>query len=297
MNPENNDPNSAILIRIDGRARDLGDHFVVRRVLPFVHHRSVGPFVFFDHFGPTHIPAGSGMDVRPHPHIHLATITYLFDGQIFHRDSLGTQQVIGPGAVNWMTAGRGIVHSERTPDELRTTGFDVHGLQLWIALPTGLEDVEPTFQHHPAANIPETAQGGVSMRVLAGTAFGVSSPVQTLSTMVYAELTFQPGAELVIAADHPERALYVVEGSAMLDGETIVVGEMAVLRPGVTPVLRAEGPARVMLLGGEPLGPRHLWWNFVSSDLASIEKAKLDWREGRFPKVPGDDREFIPLPE
>ena len=287
----------AIAARIDARERDLGG-FVVRRTLPAAARRLVGPFAFFDHFGPVAFGPGQGVTVRPHPHIGLATVTYLFEGEIIHRDSLGSHQAIHPGDINWMTAGRGIVHSERThPDRLRQ-GARLHGLQLWAALPTALEESEPSFSHHPAASMPQRTLGGAELRVLAGSAYGMSSPVVCLSPLFYVDATMTAGSELTLPSEYDERAAYVVEGAVQCAGERVDVGRMIVLPSGVNVVLRAEQPARIVLIGGAPLdGERHIEWNFVSSSKERISQAKVDWKDGRFPKVPGDEIEFIPLPE
>ena len=286
----------AIEMIIEARKRDLGG-FTVGRLLPASARRLVGPFIFFDHMGPAELAPGQGIDVRPHPHINLATITYLFEGEIVHRDSLGSHQPIRPGAINWMTAGRGIVHSERTGPELRKTGSRLHGVQLWVALPKACEEVEPDFCHYGASALPALEEQGVRIRVLAGTAYGAISPVQTLSSLFYVEATMPEGGELPLPAEHEERAAYVAQGVLWCDEERIEALRMVVFAPGSMPVLRAESPARVMLLGGAPLdGERYIWWNFVSSSIERIEQAKRDWKEDRFPKVPGE-MEFIPLPE
>jgi redox-sensitive bicupin YhaK (pirin superfamily) len=288
---------SGIETLIEGRPRDLGG-FEVARLLPSATRRQVGPFLFFDHFGPADFAPGQGMDVRPHPHINLATVTYLFEGEILHRDSLGSRQAIKPGAINWMTAGRGIVHSERTPPDVRARGSRQHGIQLWVALPRANEETEPEFHHHDADSLPTREGGGVSLRILAGTAYGAAAPVRTFSPLFYVEAVLPQGARLPLPDEHEERALYIVEGALSCEGARVNAGTMAVLSRGSAPVLRAETAARVMLLGGAPMdGPRHIWWNFVSSSEDRIEKAKRDWREGRFPKVPGDEAERIPLPE
>lgn len=285
----------AVELVIEAQPRPI-DAFMVRRALPVARRRSVGPFVFFDHIGPAELAPGVVMDVRPHPHIHLATITYLFEGAILHRDSLGSEQLIEPGAVNWMTAGRGIVHSERTPEALRGTGARFHGLQLWIALPRAHEDVEPSFRHYAAEQIPKTELGGVEIAVLAGQAYGLSSPVETLSRLVYLEAELPRGASLT-APDEEERAVYLVEGALELAGRRLSAGELAVLAPGGAPRLEALEDSRLVVIGGEALdGPRYIEWNFVSSSKERIERAKRDWREGRFPLVPGDELERIPLP-
>jgi len=279
------------------RTRDLGG-FSVRRLLPAGRQRMVGPFVFFDHMGPADFAPGGGIDVRPHPHINLATVTYLFEGEIFHRDSLGSAQAIRPGAINWMTAGRGIVHSERTPPEVRASSHRLHGLQIWVALPRAAEEVEPSFHHHPADSLPVVTEEGMRARVLVGSAFGVTAPVATASPLGYAELALAAGAAAPLALDMPERALYLVEGAIELSGTRFEAGQMVVLAPGDRELRAASAPARLVLFGGEPLdGPRHIEWNFVSSSQERIEEAKRDWREGRFPLVPGDEIERIPLPD
>jgi len=236
------------------------------------------------------------MDVRPHPHIHLSTVTYLFEGEIVHRDSLGYVQAIRPGAVNWMTAGRGIVHSERTPAELRASGSRLHGLQLWVAHPAGSEDVDPAFAHHPAETLPEVVVGGVRVRVLAGSVYGATSPVETLSPLFYAEARLAAGDRLTLPDEPAERALYLVEGSLACGVEPVEARRMLVVRSGARVTVEAASDARLVVLGGEPLeGPRHMWWNFVSSSADRIEQAKRDWAEGRFAPVPGET-EHIPLP-
>ncbi len=281
---------------IEARLRDLGG-FSVRRALPSAERRLVGPFILFDHMGPAVLPPGQGMDVRPHPHIGLATLTYLFAGEIVHRDSLGSHQPIRPGDVNWMLAGRGIVHSERTGDELRHSGSTSHGIQSWIALPTSDEEAAPHFTHHPAASIPHIARAGAALDVVAGTAYGASSPVVLCSPTLYVAGTLEDGATLPLPDEHPERALYVVEGSIDCGGRALAPGAMAIFEPGATSV-RALAPSRFVLIGGAPLdGQRHIYWNFVASTRERIERAKADWKSGRFGKVPGDDREYIPLPE
>jgi redox-sensitive bicupin YhaK (pirin superfamily) len=286
----------AIETIIEARARDLGG-FSVRRVLPSARRRLVGPFIFFDHMGPVAFAPGQGIDVRPHPHINLATVTYLFEGEIVHRDSLGSLQAIRPGAINWMTAGRGIAHSERTGPELRKTGSRLHGVQLWAALPKAHEETEPDFRHYPSATLPEIEQRGTRLRVLAGSAYGAASPVRSLWPLFYVEAAIPAGGELPPPAEHRERAAYVVEGVIRCGGERIGPSRMVVFAPGDTPPLHAESAARVMLLGGAPLdGERHIWWNFVSSSRERIERAKRDWKEGRFPRVPGET-ELIPLPD
>ena len=287
---------------IEGRERDIGA-FGVRRVLPSGVRRMVGPFIFFDHMGPAQLSPGQGMTVRPHPHINLATVTYLFDGEIVHRDSLGSHQPIRPGAINWMTAGRGIVHSERTSAELRASGSRVHGIQLWVALPAEYEEVEPAFVHYPAETIPALDIDGVHLRILAGSAFGATSPVDTLSPLFYVDARVPRGAELVLADEYAERAAYIAAGVMRCGQQRFEGGQMIVFSPHCTARLRADADTTVMLLGGERLdGPRHVWWNFVSSSRERLEQAKADWARGpgataRFPLVPEDQDEFIPLPE
>jgi len=285
-------------LNIEARTRDLGDGVTVRRLLPSAARRMVGPFIFVDHIGPLQQAPGRGLDVRPHPHLNLATVTFLFDGEILHRDSLGSEQLIRPGAVNWMTAGRGIVHSERSPAAERKAGAHLHGMQLWVALPTADEQVEPSFQHLAAETLPQLDRPGAQLRVLAGTAYGVASPARVLSPLFYVEARLERGARLPLPDEHRRRAAYVVEGAVSVDGKPHRDGAMLVFREGSGAELHALEPSRVMLLGGAPLdGERHIWWNFVSSSLERIERAKEDWRARRFPSVPGDETEFIPLPE
>jgi hypothetical protein len=275
--------------------RELAPGFAVRRALPVAARRTVGPFVFFDHFGPVRAGPADDHDVRPHPHIGLATFTYLYEGALMHRDSTGAVQRIEPGAVNWMTAGRGVVHSERTPDDLRGRARTSHGLQLWLALPAADEDVAPAFVHTPAADIPEFEAGGARVRVLAGEAFGVVSPVAVRSPTLALDIALAAGDALPLPLA-AERAVYTVDGAARLDGRALPLHTAVVLAPGDEPMLSADGPARVVLIGGEPLGHRHIWWNFVSSRADRIRQAADDWAAGRFDPVPGDS-EFIPLPE
>jgi len=287
---------NAIELRLEPRIRDLGE-FSVRRVLPDPRRKLVGPFIFFDHMGPVDFSPGSGVSVRPHPHIGIATITYLFAGEITHRDSLGYKQVITRGAVNWMTAGRGIVHSERTPLDLVASGSHLHGIQAWVALPLEDEECEPAFDHYPASDIPAVAVDGVELRVVIGSSFGVDSPVRTASPTLYVEIDMASGAEFELPSDYPGRAVYVVEGRVRVGGQDMGAGVMAVLRHGEAVPVEALSGCRLMLLGGEPLsGTRKIWWNFVSSRPERIEQAKRDWAENRFDGVPGET-EFIPLPE
>lgn len=275
--------------------RDIGA-FAVRRVLPSALAQTVGPFIFFDHFGPVELPPHEGMDVRPHPHIGLATVSYLFEGEIEHRDSLGSLQTIRPGDVNWMTAGHGIVHSERTPAALRVDGSRLHGVQTWVVLPKGQEGVDPAFAHHPAASLPQLTFPGACVSVIAGTAFGAQSPVAVFSPTLYAALSLDAGATLVIPPEHEERGLYLIEGEAEVDGEPLTVHHLAVLTPGSAVALRAGTEARLMLVGGAPAdGRRYIEWNFVASERDAIEAAKVRWEEDAFPHVPGET-ERIPLP-
>jgi len=283
----------AVELTIEPRVRSLGE-FDVRRVLPAAKRRMVGPFVFLDHMGPAVFAPGHGIAVRPHPHIGLATITYLFEGEIMHRDSLGCRQLIQAGAVNLMTAGRGIVHSERASDDLNLTSR-LHGIQSWIALPLELEEMEPTFLHYPASSLPELTMDGCAVRVIMGSAYGLQSPVLTYSPTLYLEATLPANAELALLDEAPERAVYVVSGRVAIGGETYGEGTLAVLRTGTTVPLRAEAATRVIVVGGAAIGPRHIWWNFVSSSEARIERAKHDWADMRMGTVAGDD-EFIPLP-
>jgi hypothetical protein len=282
---------------IDARTRDLGG-FTVGRVLPATARKLIGPFIFFDHMGPADFAPGCGIDVRPHPHIGLATVTYLFAGEIVHRDSLGSHQPIRPGDVNWMTAGRGIAHSERTGPELRQAGSRLDGLQLWVALPRAHEEIEPEFHHHPARDLPAVAVAGTQARVLAGKVYGASSPVRTFSPLFYVDARIPAGGQLPLPDEYEERAAYVVSGTVECGDEQAERGRMLVFAPGASVALRAVSDARVALIGGAPIdGERHIFWNFVSSSQARIEQAKRDWQEGRFPKVPGDEQEFIPLPQ
>ena len=278
------------------RTRDLGDGFEVRRALPAAERRAVGPFVFFDQMGPVTLAAGRGLDVRPHPHIGLATVTYLFEGEIEHRDSLGTVQRIRPGEVNWMTAGRGIVHSERTPPERRKAPAKNFGFQIWVALPKEDEEMAPGFVHFGADALPVIDQRKCKLRIIVGNLLGERSPVPVRSPMLYADLQLEPGAAFSLPAEHEESAAYVVEGNLEIGERTIEPGQLAILEAGKAAVLKAKSRARALMLGGANLGPRWLWWNFVSSDPARIEQAAAAWKAGRFPAVPGET-EFILLPE
>lgn len=280
---------------IKGHTKDLGG-FSVTRLLPDIKARSVGPFIFFDHMGPAEFSPGHGIDVRPHPHIGLATVTYLFDGEILHRDSLGSVQPIQPGAVNWMTAGRGIVHSERTAPDIRARGHRLHGIQTWVALPVADEETDPAFHHHPAASLPQFEDGGVHLRLILGAAFGHVAPVRVFSPIFYLDAQMPSGAQLVLPPEYAERALYLVSGALQIGGQALQAGEFATLVPGGDAAIQATADARVMLLGGAPLdGPRHMVWNFVSSRAERIEQAKRDWAAQAMGKVPGET-EFIPYP-
>ena len=290
-------PNSVELVLLP-RVHDLGG-FVVRRALPARERQMVGPFIFFDQAGPGEFLAGQGLDVRPHPHIGLATVTYLFEGEILHRDSLGSRQPIVPGDVNWMTAGGGIAHSERTDPAQRNHANRLFGIQSWVALPKDTEETAPAFAHHPAASLPFVDDSGVRLRLIAGSGWGLISPVAVSSPLFYADAALAPGARMELPDEHEERAAYVLEGEIEVAGDRFAPGRMLVFRAGDRLALRA-GPhgARVLLLGGAAMdGPRHLFWNFVSSSLERIEQAKADWKAGRFGKVPGDEKEFIPLPD
>ncbi len=276
-------------------AHDIGG-FQVRRALPSRERRLVGPFVFFDQMGPNEFLLGQGLDVRPHPHIGLSTVTYLFRGEIMHRDSLGTSVPIRPGAVNWMTAGRGISHSERTPVEERGRGAALFGIQAWVALPKSHEETAPAFAHHADGTMPVIEDRGLRAQVIAGTLWGATSPVPTFTDMIYADVAMDPGARLPVDEGHPERAIYVAEGAVRIAGVHHDAGQLLVFRPGDALTVEALSTSRLMLLGGEPMdGPRYLWWNFVSSSKERIEQAKADWKAGNFADVHGD-AEFTPLP-
>lgn len=275
--------------------KDIGGFFV-RRLLPAHPHKMVGPFIFFDHMGPAGFDPGRGMDVRPHPHIGLATVTYLFEGAILHRDSLGSIQEINPGDVNWMTAGAGIVHSERSPDRVRETGGPVHGIQVWVALPKEHEQTAPGFEHHPGATLPEILQPGVRMRLIAGSAYGQTAPATTFSPLFYLAVDMEAGARFVLPAEYPQRAVYVVDGDVSVEQEAVAERHMAVLPAGQEITIEARTASRLMLLGGEPLdGDRFIWWNFVASSKELILQAKEKWRAQNFGRVP-EETEWIPLP-
>jgi redox-sensitive bicupin YhaK (pirin superfamily) len=289
-----NQNEGSVELVIAPQEKDLGE-FTVRRVLPAAERRMVGSFIFFDHMGPAEFPPGMGIQVRPHPHIGIATVTYLFEGQIMHRDSLGFVQPIECGAVNLMTTGRGMVHSERAGDDLDEVSR-LHGIQSWMALPDHEEECEPAFQHYPAADLPDVDVNGVNVRVIIGEAYGHISPVHAYSSTLYLECMVPEGAELTLPDQYPEIGAYVVAGSVAVDGQTYGEGVMAIARSGAAMTLTANEESRVMVVGGEPLGERHIYWNFVSSSKQRIEQAKSDWREGKFDQVPGE-HEFIPLPD
>jgi len=279
------------------RAHDVGG-FEVRRALPARERQMIGPFIFFDQMGPGEFLTGKGLDVRPHPHIGLSTVTYLFEGEILHRDSLGTEQPIRPGALNWMTAGQGITHSERTAAPLRAHSNRLFGIQSWAALPAALEETAPGFAHHPADSLPVIEDGGARLRLVAGEGWGARAPAGTHWPLFYADLELAPGAACPLPDAHEERGAYVVQGAVSVAGQVFEAGRMLVFRAGDQLAIRAEGQgARLLLLGGAVMdGPRHMFWNFVSSRRDRIEQAKADWAAGRFNTVPGDDKEFIPLP-
>ena len=290
------DPSSPVELVVRPRTADLVAGFKVRRALPSMQRRMVGPFIFLDQMGPAVLAPGRGLDVRPHPHIGLATVTYLFEGEVLHRDSLGTVQPIKAGAVNWMTAGRGISHSERTPPQLRETGGRLSGIQTWVALPQRDEEMEPAFAHTPASALPSLEDRGLRVRLIAGSLFGKRSPVVTRSELFYADAALEPGARLEVPASHEERAIFVGTGSMEIEGEPFSEGQLVVLRPGQQIVVSSPERSRLMLLGGAAMdGPRHIWWNLVSSSREQIEQAKSDWASGRFPQVPGET-DVIPLP-
>jgi len=287
------DGTGPIELVLEPKAKDLGG-FTVRRVLPAAERRMVGPFIFFDHMGPAQFPPGEGIQVRPHPHIGLATVTYLFTGEIIHRDDLGYVQPIRPGAVNLMTAGRGIVHSERAGEDLHTTSH-LHGIQSWMALPTDEEECDPAFVHHPASDLPVFEADGVRVTVIIGEAFGKRSPVAVRAPMRYLELRMPAGSSIRVPADYEEQAAYVVDGDVRIGDTGFTTGLMAVARPSRDLHLLAEADSHVMIVGGAHMGPRHIWWNFVATSKDRIEQAKRDWEEQRFGRIPGET-EFIPLP-
>lgn len=287
----------AVELTIVPRARDIGG-FEVRRALPSAKRQMVGPFIFWDQMGPASFPVGEGINVRPHPHIGLATLTYLFDGEMYHRDSLGTAQSIRPGEVNLMTAGKGIVHSERMDDAIKAMGPHLFGIQSWIALPKASEEIAPNFEHRTQEALPILEAEGKAVRVIAGSLWGATSPVTTFSDMIYADVALETGAKLPVPAEHEERAIYVSEGTIVVAGDRFECGQLLVLHPGDPVTVEAASQARIQVLGGEPMdGPRYIWWNFVHSSKDRIEAAKADWKAGKFDVVPGDSEEFIPLPD
>jgi redox-sensitive bicupin YhaK (pirin superfamily) len=286
----------AVSLIIPAREKDLGG-FQVRRVLPFAKHRMVGPWIFFDHMGPADFAPGIGINVRPHPHINLATVTYLFSGAILHRDSLGTRSVIVPGDINLMVAGKGIVHSEREEEDAQTKTRHLDGLQLWLALPEADEEMDPAFFHYDADEIPGLNEDGVSVRVMMGEAFGLVSPVKTYAKTLYAEFKLVAGATVAAPITAEDRAIYACSGALEIDGQRLEQYQMAILATGAEAKITALEDAHFVMIGGEPLTERHIYWNFVSSRPQRIEQAKADWAAQVFPKVPGDDQEFIPLPE
>ena len=294
---------SAIELVIEPRKKDLGG-FSVGRVLPYAKRRMVGPFIFFDVMGPAQFSPGHGIDVRPHPHIGLATVTYLFEGEIRHRDSLGFDQVIRPGDVNWMTAGRGIVHSERTDETLRASGHNLYGVQTWVALPESDEATAPAFHHHPKSELPVIEKSGAKMRLIVGSAFGATSPAKTFSPIFYLGVEAAPAAQIHLPEDYEDRALYILDGGVSVDGAPYGADQMIIFKTASNPQIETTADTRAMLLGGAPLGDRRIWWNFVASDGALIDEAKKDWRasgasnfrDARFSLPPGET-EFIPLPD
>ena len=293
----------AVDMIIEPRRRDLGG-FEVGRVLPYAKRRMVGPFIFFDEMGPADFAPGKGMDVRPHPHIGLSTVTYMFSGELRHKDSLGFDQVIRPGDVNWMTAGAGIAHSERTDADRRANGQHMHGIQSWIALPDDAAETAPEFHHHPKADLPVIERDGAVMRLIAGRAFGETSPVKTYSPMFYLAVEAEAGATIETPPDDPERALYIVDGAARIDGKVYEAKRMIVFAPDAAPVIETTAASRMMMLGGAPVGKRLIWWNFVAKTQERLDRAKADWRasaEAGFKEsvfsLPPDEEEFIPLPE
>ncbi|MDX2112295.1 MAG: pirin family protein [Alphaproteobacteria bacterium] len=287
---------SLIELTIEPREKDLGG-FSVRRILPFAKRRMVGPFIFLDHMGPAQFTAGHGLDVRPHPHIGLSTVTYLFEGEIQHRDTLGSNLAISPGAVNWMTAGRGIVHSERTDVAQRAGASRLHGLQSWVALPKEFEEIAPEFHHHGAATLPEFSLGGAQLKLICGRAFGHEAPVKVYSPIFYVDVQMPAGSSMALPPEYRERALYLVSGKLRIGSNIISPLTLPVFEAGGDIRIEALEEARFVLLGGEPFAePRFIWWNFVSTSEDRIAQAKEDWQQGRFGTVPGDDKEFIPLP-
>ena len=287
----------AVDLLIVPRSVDLGE-MKVHRALPSIKRQMVGPFIFFDQMGPAEFLTDQGIDVRPHPHINLSTLTYLLEGEILHRDSLGTEVAIQPGAVNWMRAGRGIVHSERTSEERKANGQKLFGLQTWMALPTNAEESDPAFMHHGASELPVVDTDGINARLIAGSMMGETSPLQVSSETLYADIQLSKGKQLPLDKRYDERALYMLSGSINIAGDSFEPGKLVILRRGAEVLIKADGDARFMIFGGDPMeGPRYIWWNFVSSRLDRIEQAKEEWSKGQFDTVPGDEEDFIPLPE
>ncbi|MEA5553053.1 pirin family protein [Anabaena cylindrica UHCC 0172] len=284
-----------ILQLIEPEVKDLGG-FIARRSLPYLNYQMVGPFIFFDHLGPSVLPPNKGIDVRPHPHINLATVTYLFDGTLMHRDSLGTVQEIQPGAVNWMTAGKGIVHSERSPAPDRHNEATIHGIQIWVALPVEYEEIDPWFTHYPAETLPTWEENGAIIKLIVGQTLGYTSPVKVFSPILYLDVVLSANAHFTVPSDYSERAVYSVTEGLNINDEPLEPYRFAILEPGSEIKVSAVASARCIVIGGEPLGKRYKWWNFVSSRAERIEQAKNDWRDHRFTTVP-NETEFIPLPE
>ena len=292
-----NEPDDLVMQTITPTTHDLGG-FKVHRTLPSRPRTMVGPFIFFDQMGPAHLETGTGIDVRPHPHINLATVTYLFAGAIDHRDSIGTFATIEPGAVNLMTAGHGIAHSERSPEGERTKGPELSGIQTWLALPEAAEEMDPAFEHVGADALPVIEGSGARARIIMGSLWGASAPTTTYAQTIYADIALEAGGSIPIDASADERALYVAMGDATLDGMTLEPLTLYILKPGIAATLRSQSGGRIMLCGGEAFAtPRHVWWNFVSSRRDRIDEAKRAWKAGEFPKVPGDEKEWIPIPE
>jgi redox-sensitive bicupin YhaK (pirin superfamily) len=294
-NPSESLAKNGLELIITSRPRNLAG-VNIRRVLPFYARRMIGPWIFLDHIGPLDFPPGAGLEVLPHPHIGLATVTYLFEGEIIHRDNLGVVQPIQPGAINLMVAGKGVAHSERSTPELRAKGYRLHAIQLWLALPVEQEEIDPAFYHHPAQELPGQRSGGVSLRVMIGQGFGLVSPVTTYSPSLYAEVNLEAGSRMALPPDLPERGVYIISGQVRLNNQSVPEGSLAVCQEGAEIVIEAGTEARLVVIGGANIGKRHIWWNYVSSRPERIEQAKADWKEGRFAKIPGET-EFVPLPK
>jgi len=294
--PEPSQANNAIEMIIQPKEHDLGG-FVVRRALPAPSRRMIGPWIFFDHMGPAVFTPGEGVNVRPHPHINLATVTYLFEGEMLHRDSLGNELAIKPGEINLMVAGKGIVHSERQSEKIKEGENKLNGLQLWMALPEAVEEIDPEFHHYDSSMIPTINIDDVQVRVLIGSAYNVSSPVKTFADTLYFEAFLEKGQELLLPVNVMERGLYIVNGKLEINGSHVEQHTMTVLHSAQEVLVKAEQDTKLVVIGGESLSRRHIWWNFVSSRKERIEQAKREWKQGMFPKVPGDEVEFIPLPD